>query len=210
MERKTIGKGINQMIEEGLIRDTGERKGPTKRVRVLQLNIGNKCTQKRNDTENGNVTKNGTLNDPNIGTLNDPKNGILNDPKIGTQNQSLEPNIEPKTPLPPTGGDEGSFLKSQKTKTAPPDYQAVLQAYNDAAGNRLPNASTLNDSRRRAIKRLLGELAEPTPEAAGKYFQYFMETAKPFYFGENPRQWQASFDYLLRSDTLLKTREGAL
>lgn len=202
LERKTIGKGINQMIEEGLIRDTGERKGPTKRVRVLQLNIGSKFTQKRNDTENGNVTK--------IGTLNDPKNGILNDPKIGTQNQSLEPNIEPKTPLPPTGGYEGAFLQSQKTKTAPPDYQAVLQAYNDAAGNRLPNASTLNDSRRRAIKRLLGELAEPTPEAAGKYFQYFIETAKPFYFGENPRQWQASFDYLLRSDTLLKTREGAL
>lgn len=86
----------------------------------------------------------------------------------------------------------------------------MLEAYNDAAGNRLPNASTLNDARRRAIKRLLGELAEPTPEAAGKYFQYFMETAKPFYFGENPRQWQANFDYLLRSDTLLKTREGAL
>ncbi|WP_440864451.1 helix-turn-helix domain-containing protein [Symbiopectobacterium purcellii] len=123
---------------------------------------------------------------------------------------SFEPVIEPKTPLPPTGGDEGSSLQSKKTKTAPPDYQAVLQAYNDAAGNRLPNASTLNDARRRAIKRLLGELAEPTSEAAGKYFQYFMETAKPFYFGENPRQWQANFDYLLRSDTLLKTREGAL
>ncbi|WP_406706179.1 helix-turn-helix domain-containing protein [Sodalis sp.] len=100
LERKTIGKGINQMIEEGLIRDTGERKGPTKRVRVLQLNIGSKFTQKRNDTENGNVTKNGTLNDPNIGTLNDTKNGILNDPKIGTLNQSLEPNIEPEKNIP--------------------------------------------------------------------------------------------------------------
>ncbi|MGL9721841.1 helix-turn-helix domain-containing protein [Symbiopectobacterium sp.] len=132
-------------------------------------------------------------------------------PTGGTRiSHSFEPVIEPKTPLPPTGGDEGSSLQSKKTKTAPPDYQAVLQAYNDAAGNRLPNASTLNDARRHAIKRLLGELAEPTSEAAGKYFQYFMETAKPFYFGENPRQWQANFDYLLRSDTLLKTREGAL
>uniref|UniRef100_A0A6V7KHM7 Helix-turn-helix domain-containing protein n=1 Tax=Bracon brevicornis TaxID=1563983 RepID=A0A6V7KHM7_9HYME len=92
LERKTIGKGINQMLEEGLIHDTGERKGPTKRVRVLQLNIGSKCTQKRNDTENGNVTKNGTLNDPKIGTLNDPK--------IGTLNQSLEPNIEPEKNIP--------------------------------------------------------------------------------------------------------------
>ncbi|MBG6243341.1 MAG: helix-turn-helix domain-containing protein [Candidatus Symbiopectobacterium sp. Dall1.0] len=136
-----------------------------------------------------------------------PGDGASAAPRIS---HSFEPVMEPKTPLPPTGGDEGSSLQSQKTKTAPPDYQAVLQAYNDAAGNRLPNASTLNDARRRAIKRLLGELAEATPEAAGKYFQYFMETAKPFYFGENPRQWQANFDYLLRSDTLLKTREGAL
>ncbi|MGL9721391.1 helix-turn-helix domain-containing protein [Symbiopectobacterium sp.] len=100
LERKTIGKGINQMIDEGLISDTGERKGPTKRVRVLQLNIGSKCAQKRNDTKNGNVTKNRTLNDPNIGTLNDTKNGILNDPKIGTLNQSLEPNIEPEKNIP--------------------------------------------------------------------------------------------------------------
>ncbi|QZN96441.1 helix-turn-helix domain-containing protein [Symbiopectobacterium purcellii] len=136
-----------------------------------------------------------------------PGDGASAAPRIS---HSFEPVMEPKPPLPPTGGDEGSSLQSQKTKTAPPDYQAVLQAYNDAAGNRLPNASTLNDARRRAIKRLLSELAEPTPEAAGKYFQYFMETAKPFYFGENPRQWQANFDYLLRSDTLLKTREGAL
>ncbi|AKM48217.1 primosomal protein I [Edwardsiella phage Edno5] len=86
LDRKTIGKWINRMIESGMIHDTGERKGPTKRVRVLQLNVGFECTQKRDDSKTG--------NDPKIGILNDPKIGILNDPKIGTQNQSLEPNIE--------------------------------------------------------------------------------------------------------------------
>ncbi|WP_420794127.1 hypothetical protein [Providencia rettgeri] len=75
------------MIEDGLISDTGERKGPTKRVRVLRLNIDAEYTQKRDDTEKGNVPKNGSLNVPKNGSLNVPKNGI--------QNQSLETNIEP-------------------------------------------------------------------------------------------------------------------
>lgn len=111
LDRKTIGKWINQMIEEGLLSDTGERKGPTKRVRVLKLNLDFKCAQKREGSVKGNGPKNGNVpkigpvsikpsNDPKNGLLNDPKFGILNDPKNGTQNQSLEPNIEPinKTP----------------------------------------------------------------------------------------------------------------
>ncbi|EOF4366062.1 helix-turn-helix domain-containing protein [Providencia vermicola] len=88
LDKKTIGKWINIMIEDGLISDTGERKGPTKRVRVLRLNIDAEYTQKRDDTEKGNVPKNGSLNVP--------KNGSLNVPKNGSQNQSLETNNEPK------------------------------------------------------------------------------------------------------------------
>lgn len=80
LDKKTISKWINLMIEDGLISDTGERKGPTKRVRVLRLNIDAEYTQKRDDTEKGNV----------------PKNGSLNVPKNGSQNQSLETNNEPK------------------------------------------------------------------------------------------------------------------
>ncbi|EOD8956895.1 helix-turn-helix domain-containing protein [Providencia stuartii] len=88
LDKKTISKWINLMIEDGLISDTGERKGPTKRVRVLRLNIDAEYTQKRDDTEKGNIPKNGSLNVP--------KNGSLNIPKNGSQNQSLETNNEPK------------------------------------------------------------------------------------------------------------------
>ncbi|SST04577.1 Pyocin large subunit [Acinetobacter baumannii] len=88
LDKKTIGKWINIMIEDGLISDTGERKGPTKRVRVLRLNIDAEYTQKRDDTEKGNIPKNGSLNAP--------KNGSLNVPKNGSQNQSLETNNESK------------------------------------------------------------------------------------------------------------------
>ncbi|MGP3023712.1 replication protein RepO, partial [Serratia ureilytica] len=31
-----------------------------------------------------------------------------------------------------------------------------------------------------------------------------------FYFGDNNRGWRAGFDYLLRSEVLVKTREGSL
>jgi hypothetical protein len=86
----------------------------------------------------------------------------------------------------------------------------VLSAYNTTLGDRLPQAEALNDKRRRAIKRLLTELKEPTVEAVENYFAAFAERAPKFYFGENDRGWRASFDYLLRSDTLLKTREKAL
>ncbi|EGO4574213.1 replication protein [Escherichia coli] len=113
------------------------------------------------------------------------------------------------TPQPPEGECVGQEEKPVSKKT-PIDYQAVLSAYNTTLGDRLPQAEALNDKRRRAIKRLLTELKEPTVEAVENYFAAFSERAPKFYFGENDRGWRASFDYLLRSDTLLKTREKAL
>ena len=113
------------------------------------------------------------------------------------------------TPQPPEGECVGQEEKPVSKKT-PIDYQAVLSAYNTTLGDRLPQAEALNDKRRRAIKRLLAELKEPTVEAVENYFAAFAERAPKFYFGENDRGWRASFDYLLRSDTLLKTREKAL
>ena len=113
------------------------------------------------------------------------------------------------TPQPPEGECVGQEEKPVSKKT-PIDYQAVLSAYNTTLGDRLPQAEALNDKRLRAIKRLLTELKEPTVEAVENYFAAFAERAPKFYFGENDRGWRASFDYLLRSDTLLKTREKAL
>ncbi|MEQ1370450.1 helix-turn-helix domain-containing protein [Acinetobacter schindleri] len=98
LDKKTVQKVILELINLGLIKDTGDRKGPTKRVRVLKLNgvkgredytqnldddntskNGNiKQSQKRNDSKNGNNPENGALNDPKNGMLNDPKNGVQN------------------------------------------------------------------------------------------------------------------------------------
>ncbi|EBB4095243.1 hypothetical protein CGF73_07105 [Salmonella enterica] len=88
MDRKTIGKWINQMMEDGLISDTGERKGRTKQIRVLQLNIGIEQTQKRDSPKNGTCTKNGHETIPNLDkkrsqkrdteSVNEPVNEPLN------------------------------------------------------------------------------------------------------------------------------------
>ncbi len=99
LNKKTVQAGLISLMKMGLISDTGERKGATKRVRVFSLNItkngnikgnreGGNEPENGNVAENGNIPKNGMLNDPKNGMLNDPKNGMLNDPKNGMQNQS--------------------------------------------------------------------------------------------------------------------------
>lgn len=85
---KTVQKVILELIDLGLVADTGERKGFSKRVRVLQL-IGvdsRESTQNRDDTKNGNIPKNGMKDVPKI--------GMNNLPNIGMQNLKEEPNNE--------------------------------------------------------------------------------------------------------------------
>lgn len=116
---------------------------------------------------------------------------------------------DPPTPL--AGFDIAEQENPGKKPNIPSvPYQAILEAYNQVVGDKLPNAEALNDKRKRSIKRLLSELKEPTVIAAKNYFGAFVTHAKPFYFGQNDTGWQAGFDYLLRSETLLKTREGSL
>ncbi|EHL3468006.1 helix-turn-helix domain-containing protein [Salmonella enterica] len=92
LNKKTVQAGLISLIGMGLISDTGERKGATKRVRVFSLNItkngnikGNR--EGGNEPKNGNVPESGNI--PKNGMLNDPKNGMLNDPKNGIQNLSV-------------------------------------------------------------------------------------------------------------------------
>lgn len=111
LDKKTVQKVILELMNLGLVLDTGERTGPTRRVRILKL-IGvtgrHELSPKRdgssqpknlddvsNNPKNGNIKQSQKRNDsyignnPENGTLNDPKNGMLNDPKIGMQNLPL-------------------------------------------------------------------------------------------------------------------------
>ncbi|HHX4907092.1 primosomal protein [Acinetobacter baumannii] len=128
LDKKTVQKVILELIKLGLVSDTGERTGPTKRVRILKLNgvkgreeynqnlnnsasknntksrtnvpkNGNiKHSQKRNDSDNGNIPENGILNNPQNGTLNVPNFGMQNQPLNLPINLSQEhdwiPNVD--------------------------------------------------------------------------------------------------------------------
>lgn len=130
-----------------------------------------------------------------------PGGGAAPAPRIS---QSFEP-VNESPPNPQEGDDADASGKLPKV-----NYQDVADAYNEILGDRLPKVQELNDKRKRQIKRLLGELHEPTLDAVKAYFETFGDAAGPFYFGDNNRSWRAGFDYLLRSDVLVKTREGAL
>lgn len=145
-----------------------------------------------------------------------------------TNNQENNKNTTQEyiTPLPPTGeSPDGDYtvlqnddeVKPKKRKPTKPkndiDYQAVLDFYNEQNelhGKRLPNAIDLNDKRKRGITKILNLLKTPTLDSFKNYIESFFEQATEFYFGGNNRNWRASFDYLLREDTLTKVREEAL
>lgn len=110
LDKKTVQKVLIELINLDLVKDTGERTGPTKRVRILKLNgvkgrgestqnrdissakkaikskpnqseNGNiQHSQKRNDSDNGNIPENGILNNPQNGTLNVPNFWMQNQP----------------------------------------------------------------------------------------------------------------------------------
>ncbi|MFP8623903.1 replication protein [Enterobacter cloacae] len=216
LPEKRVSEARVQLVGMNLLTQVGRSIGPNKNTAEWLLPVSESC-----DTEN--PSKQG-INDEEEESLNsgdNPSNqGIPQNegksPKSGEE-ESLNSGehqrhintLNTNTPQPPEGECVGQEEKPVSKKT-PIDYQAVLSAYNTTLGDRLPQAEALNDKRRRAIKRLLTELKEPTVEAVENYFAAFAERAPKFYFGENDRGWRASFDYLLRSDTLLKTREKAL
>lgn len=164
LDKKTVQKVILELINLGLVEDTGERTGPTRRVRVLKLNgvtgreeyfqkrddsntpkNGNiKQSQKRNDSKNG--------NDPENGALNNPKNGMLNDPKNGVQNLSgnLPMNLSGQHEWIPDKNQLIAVLNSAGQQQnlelifGLPDFDFQLGAFNaHYAGQVMPNARKL-------------------------------------------------------------------
>ncbi|NUE95413.1 replication protein [Gilliamella sp. ESL0232] len=101
-------------------------------------------------------------------------------------------------------------IKNNITKENNIDFDLVMDAYNDAVENRLPQIQKMTTARKNAVKKLLKELDQPTFQNLANYFYDFVDHAKPFYFGENDRGWRADFDYIIKPSTYLKVVEGTL
>jgi len=104
MDRKTVLKIIDELIEDGLIVDTGERKGRTKQVKVYQL-LGVKGRETIPTTVHLN-TEDSDLKSPNGGTVPTTEQFQqfhervptipLNSPNVGTRNLSKNLSLESK------------------------------------------------------------------------------------------------------------------
>ena len=88
------------------------------------------------------------------------------------------------------------------------DPEAVMNGYNEIFADVLP-AAQLDADRRRMITRLAAHMKNKTTGAFLGYFEKFRADAPDFYFGTDGG-WRASFDYLMKPETLRKTREGSL
>lgn len=188
-----VCKAKNEMIAMNIIVTTGQMIGINKVISEWNTDI----------SQHGKTLAD-SANKSLANSANSHKPTQLNTKETLQKKERKDP---PKSPTGECGGQED---KPARQKTPPVDYQAVMSAYNATLGDRLPQAQALNEKRRRSIRRLMAELKEPTVEAVENYFIAFSRTAKPFYFGDNNTGWRASFDYLLRSDTLVKTREESL
>lgn len=90
------------------------------------------------------------------------------------------------------------------------DPEAVMDGFNRIFAGLMPVAE-LDADRRRSIIRLAAHMKNQTTGAFLGYFERFCEIASDFYFGgEHDDGWCANFDYLMKPETLRKTREGAL
>ena len=90
LDRKTVLNTINDLISLGIITDTGERKGATKQVRVLKINIFVVDNSTNKQCETSEVT---------VVNLDDNSGKIpCNDGKFGTRNLK-QSNLESKNNL---------------------------------------------------------------------------------------------------------------
>ncbi|MDK1936288.1 helix-turn-helix domain-containing protein [Klebsiella sp. K4-38] len=88
------------------------------------------------------------------------------------------------------------------------DPEAVMNGYNEIFADVLPTAE-LDADRRRMLTRLAAHMKNKTTGAFLGYFEKFRADAPDFYFGTDGG-WRASFDYLMKPETLRNTREGSL
>ncbi|MBJ4953322.1 replication of DNA [Citrobacter sp. wls828] len=142
-------------------------------------------------------------------TANKTLANLANDHKPTQLNtkETIQKKEKKETPLPPDGGEDGQE-KLERRKTERIDYDSFLKAYNAEVGEKLPHAVTVNEKRKRRLKKIIPQLKTPNVEGFRAYVRAFVHQAKPFYFGDNNTGWTADFDYLLRDDTLTGVREA--
>tara|TARA_R110000824_G_scaffold21078_6_gene78896 strand:- start:29034 stop:29828 length:795 start_codon:yes stop_codon:yes gene_type:complete len=82
-------------------------------------------------------------------------------------------------------------------------YTLMSQWWNEITASPIPRCNGTNAKRKVACRRVMDEFNEESVRKA-----FGMVNASKFCRGENERGWKASFDWILRPDSILRTLEG--
>lgn len=126
-------------------------------------------------------------------------------PQRISKKEPIVKQIDSNTPN-PQGGDEVKLTAKAKA-------QAVVDLYNEVCGDQLPKAIALNPKRQRQIENVCKiklnngktPFANYNLKAWRAYFDLILENK--WNLGENPSNWKADIDYVIRPDTVIKTLE---
>lgn len=161
-------------------------------------------------------TKSSSEIDPNLlGNKSDTRKQIRISSEIDPTNNNTNNNIN-NTPFIPQGENlpNGKSEEKKSNRSGKKiNFEKIAELWNIENENndsQLPFVEKVNDERKRAIKKFLVELREPTLECVEKYFKAFFAALKPHHLGENDRGWRANFDFAIKPKQVLRVREGAL
>lgn len=191
LPRQKVNKAKNELIEMKVILREGSQIGPNKNISEWEIEG---CHY-----SGDNVTK--------LVTKSVTKTVTTMSPKQSHTKETIQKKEINNTPLPPNGGSDGQE-KLERRKPERIDYESFLEAYNAEVGDKLPHAVTVNEKRKRRLKKIIPQLKTPNVDGFRAYVRAFVHQAKPFYFGDNNTGWTADLDYLLRDDTLTGVREA--
>lgn len=105
-------------------------------------------------------------------------------------------------PEPEEGNSEVTEERTEVTEREQVNYSEIVNSYNDTCVS-LPRVNALSDARRKAIRARLNRYSVDDIKRA---FQ--KAEASDFLKGANPRNWTASFDWLMKDANIAKVLDG--
>lgn len=131
----------------------------------------------------------------------------LNDPSTNKEQNRTE-----HINNPPSSGDDAPRQEKNSSGRAKPDYEGIVNLYNNLLGEFLPNVVKLSDKRKKLInarwKQKWGENSRG--DDLGFWRKYFLHVrrSKPLTGTKDGFDWAPNFDWLLNESNMLKVIEG--
>lgn len=170
---------------------------------------------KRNDDSRERVRRHREQKAEKSGVYNDPGNADGSGCNAGNANVTqgnapdTDTDADAEKDNPPSSDDD---TPAAKAKQDTPNYQGIVDLYNDLLGEFLPSVAKLNDQRKRTIKarwkQKWGEKSHGNDLDFWKRYFLHVRQSKPLTGTKDGFDWRPSFDWLLNETNMIKVIEG--